>query len=291
MLQILSIVKSKKKFFLTGIIILTCIASKAQRWEIGGLIGGTNYLGDIAKEPNISKTKLGVNLWGRYNISRHFSYRFGIGYGNIGSHDSLYEANQRRGLGFRSKIWELSNIIEFHYSPFGRAHPKNKKTSFYVLTGISIFHFNPQTYYNGEWVDLQPLATEGQNLEGGKGKYSRVSVAIPLGGGIKHKLTENWILGFELGYRYAFTDYLDDVSGKYPDLAEQQTKNGYTATILSDPSLARVPIGETQSAKNDMRGDPHLNDWYAFAGITLSYRFTPIRCWSYPRRKRFNLVD
>lgn len=289
MLQVLT-KENNKKLFLVGILLVSFLSTNAQRWEIGGLLGGTNYLGDIAKEPNIRSTNLGINLWGRYNISRHFSYRFGLGYGTIDAHDSLYPSNENRGLGFRSRIWEFSNIFEFHYNPFGLIHPKNKNSTFYVLTGVNLFYFNPQTQYNGEWVDLQPLATEGQNLEGGSGKYSRVSVSIPIGMGYKHKLDRHWIVGFEIGYRYTYTDFLDDISGNYPNLEELRDKNGIAAVNLSDPSSS-VSIDQSRSAKNDMRGDPHLNDWYAFAGVTLSYRFVTIRCWGTSKKKRFNLVD
>lgn len=287
MLQVLKREKLRK-YTLILLLISTSLTVTAQRWEIGGLFGGSNYLGDIAKEPNINNTNLGVNLWGRYNLSRHFSYRFGLGYGTIDGHDSLYPTNQLRGLGFRSRVWELSNIIEFSYEPFGLVHPKNKRSTFYVLTGLNLFYFNPQAKVNDEWIDLQPLGTEGQNLDGGGGRYSRVSVSIPLGAGYKYKLTENWILGFEIGYRYTFTDYLDDVSSNYPDLEELRAKNGLMAANLSDPSITNNNIDQARSAKNDMRGDDHLNDWYAFAGITLSYRIVNIRCWGINKKTRLD---
>lgn len=76
MLQILKKERAKKTLLVVIIIISSALTLVAQRWEIGGLIGGSNYLGDITKEPNINNTNLGVNLWGRYNISRHFSYRY-----------------------------------------------------------------------------------------------------------------------------------------------------------------------------------------------------------------------
>lgn len=290
MLQILN-KSGQKKYLLVYILLVTATTTFAQRWEVGGLIGGTNYLGEISKEPNIINTNLGLNLWGRYNISRHFSYRFGLGYGTINGHDSLTPANESRGLGFRSRIWEFSNIIEFHYRPFGLEHPRNKRSTFYVLTGLNLFYFNPQTFYNNKWIDLQPLGTEGQFLEGGSGPYSRISVSVPMGIGYKYKYKRNWIIGFEVGYRYTYTDYLDDVSGLYPDFEQLRDANGITAVTLSDPTVSDNNIGDARSSKNDMRGDNHLNDWYAFAGITISYRFINSRCWGTYKKKRFNLVD
>lgn len=287
----LSVLKKAVQLLIVIIYITSSNNVTAQRWEIGGLLGGTNYLGDISKEPTISKTHIGINLWGRYNISRHFSYRFGVGFGQISGADSLQPATELRGLSFKSNIWELTNIIEFHFRPFGLSHPQNKKSSFYVFTGINAFYFNPKAHYQGNWVELQPLATEGQNLDGGKGKYSRISVSIPMGAGYKFKFSRKWILGFEVGYRKTYTDYLDDVSGNYPDLVELNKVNGPTAVALSDPSSVNAGVGEIRSAKNDMRGDSHLKDWYVFAGITLTYRIEPIYCAFPPRTRRFHNVD
>lgn len=273
----------------------------AQRWEIGGLLGSTNYIGDINKNPVITQSRPGINLWGRRNLTRHFSYRFGIGYGQIRGHDSLSSAGKLRGLGFKSNIWEFSNIFEFHYNPFGLqhmrkshiglTHPKNKRSSFYVFTGISVFAFNPKGYQDGKWTALQPLGTEGQTLEGGKGAYSKISVAIPFGAGIKYKMTDNWIFGVEIGYRTTFTDYLDDVSGNYPDLNKLAQKNGLVAVGFSDPTTKNSLGGEGLSSAGDMRGDRQHRDWYIFSGITISYRFTPISCVYRSKRRRFQNVD
>jgi hypothetical protein len=283
----------KKLFSILTVIYFTFNTNKlyAQRWEIGGLLGGTNYIGDLAKDPNLSQTGVGINLWGRYNLNRHFAYRFGVGFGKIQGDDAQYKSNQLRGLSFRSNVWELTNIMEFNFEPFGLTHPKNKRSTFYVFSGINLFAFNPQAQYNGKWVDLQPLGTEGQYLDGGKGGYSKISVAIPMGGGIKYKLTPNWIFGFEIGYRKTYTDYLDDVSGLYPDLSELYKKNGAAAVALSDPSTISSSSGEGRSAKNDMRGDSHLKDWYIFSGITITYRFANRSCYYTGKHRKYQLVD
>ncbi|MEJ0031274.1 MAG: hypothetical protein WDO15_13250 [Bacteroidota bacterium] len=43
-------------------------------------------------------------------------------------------------------------------------------------------------------------------------------VAIPFGLGARLKLTETLDLWADIGFRYTFTDYLDDVSKNYVDL-------------------------------------------------------------------------
>jgi hypothetical protein len=65
--------------------------------------------------------------------------------------------------------------------------------------------------------------------------------------------------------RKTFTDYLDDISQKYyidfdtvGEIGEDQT--------LSDPSDIKHQPGQ-------YRGNPDNNDWYSYAGLTISYRF------------------
>ena len=99
--------KQNKVYFLLSVISLSFLTTKAQKWEIGGLLGASNYIGDISKDPNIKQTQPTVNLWVRYNLDRHFSYRMGLGYGRITAADSLYSGNKLRGLNFRSNSFFL----------------------------------------------------------------------------------------------------------------------------------------------------------------------------------------
>jgi hypothetical protein len=60
------------------------------------------------------------------------------------------------------------------------------------------------------------LSTEGQGIYPDKKPYSLWQPTIPFGGGVKFAITENLRIGFEIGLRKLFTDYLDDVSTSYP---------------------------------------------------------------------------
>ena len=52
-------------------------------------------------------------------------------------------------------------------------------------------------------------------MDGFSERYRLTEVAIPMGLGVKYRLTERFILGLDAGLRKTFTDYLDDVSGTY----------------------------------------------------------------------------
>ena len=74
---------------------------------------------------------------------------------------------------------------------------------------VSIYNFNPQAENrNGQWVDLQPLGTEGQGTTAypERKKYARTQIAIPFGGGIKYTLNERLNIMFSFSARKSLTD-------------------------------------------------------------------------------------
>lgn len=62
---------------------------------------------------------------------------------------------------------------------------------------------------------LKPLSTEGLGFLENRPYYKINQVSIPFGGGVKFALNDNVRLGFEVGMRKLFTNYLDDVSTTY----------------------------------------------------------------------------
>jgi len=152
--------------------------------------------------------------------------------------------------------------------------PYNYTSTFspYLFGGIAFFQFNPQGELNGQFFDLQPLGTEGQNLESipERTPYKLSEFAIPFGIGVKYTLTETLNLGFEIGVRKLFTDYLDDVSLTYPGNDAFAAEGASLETIqLSNPGAAS--LGDNVAGLP--RGDNDANDWYFIAGFTISFNF------------------
>ena len=92
----------------------------------------------------------------------------------------------------------------------------------------------------GTWVDLEPLGTEGQystlndtDVNAGIEPYKQIQLAIPFGFGVRYRLNQVFDLSFEMGIRYTFTDYLDDVSQNYVDPG---SLNSDLARYLADRS-------------------------------------------------------
>jgi hypothetical protein len=92
------------------------------------------------------------------------------------------------------------------------------------------------------------LGTEGQYstlpdtaVNYGIKPYKLIQLAIPFGLGVRFRLNEVMDLSAEIGFRYTFTDYLDDVSQNYVNLG-----------VFEDNELARAMSYRT----NEVLGEP-----------------------------------
>lgn len=260
-------------------LILACLLStgaRAQYNEMGLMAGVSNYKGELSNHLfNTDFIHPAFGAFFRHNWDRHWSWKIELNYGRISGDDAKspngFELD--RNLSFYSNILEFSPQVEFNFFPYETGNYEFPFTP-YVFTGIAVFHFNPKAEYNGEIFDLQPLGTEGQGLNGQK-HYKRLQLAIPIGGGIKITGQGRVGVGIEVGARRTYTDYLDDVSTTYPDMAALMAARGPVAVALSDRSFSQADT--TAGAPNvylKQRGNSHDKDWYLFASVTLYFRLT-----------------
>lgn len=264
---------------------------QSQTWELGLSGGITHYVGDLNPTFHFRFPHPAGSVWGKYNFNKHWSLRAAFTYGRVSADDAegVFDHQIVRNLRFQSDIFEVHSAIEFNFFPYRPGDPETKRFTPYLFLGVGGFYFNPQTYFNGELVDLQPLGTEGQQTPSRADQYpySRFQPCIPFGIGIKWSFHDRLSLGVEWGMRLLFTDYLDDVSGLYGDKGEIFTIRGLTAAELSD--LSQSPYHEIPNT-GYQRGTPVDNDWYSYLGLSLSYNIKdPASCYSYKRnwtRKR-----
>lgn len=242
--------------------------------EIGILAGGSYYLGDLNPYQHFNHTRPAGAFFYRDQIagSDRLTYRLQIAFGTVEAYDSESSdpALVNRNLSFKSNILEIGPMIEVHFLPYEIGSDKRPFTP-YMFLGLTYFKMNPTGQYNGNWVELQSLGTEGQGTEyNTKGYYKQNQISIPVGAGLKFNMTPRWAFGLEYGIRKTFTDYLDDVSGDYVNPALLAETNGVLSAELSDPSINQQ--GSLLSSSGISRGNPNNKDWYVFAGITLSFR-------------------
>lgn len=255
----------KFRFVLFALILLYFENVNAQNLCVQLNIGLMNYGGDLRSEFftfNQSHLTAGANVM--YNVN-HFTLRTGFAYGNVEANDKFTDRN----LSFKSSITEFNFCLEYD---FFHAE-KDSKLIPYVFAGIGFYHYNPFAIYNSQKVYLRPLSTEGEGLSKYPDRkvYSLTNFEDPFGVGIKYKLSTNFLVGVEFNSRLLFSDYLDDVSKKYPDENELFKAKGQLAVDLSYRGNQTNPTQGFPSGR--ARGNPHQNDNYYTSIITLTYMF------------------
>jgi opacity protein-like surface antigen len=269
-------------FALAGLLCLLTGTLSAQQHEIGAWGGMGHSFGDINNSrESLQFAEPAFGFFYRHNFNTRASWylgaAFGSTYGEDAISDDIYQ--QTRNLSFRSDLWEVATRFELNFFPLSRTKDDEWFTPF-VFAGLSLYHFNPQALYDGNWVDLQPLGTEGQNVEelSGNDPYYRYQVAIPLGGGVKFAVSKNITMGLEVNWHKLFTDYLDDVSTVFMDPAILATTDqGALAIALADRSAELEDIISLGRA-GQQRGDRYRDDAFVFAGIFLSYSIVNMKC-------------
>lgn len=263
----------KIKNLILIVFVLISLSSKVNSqsgFELGGWIGISNYSGELSSGYNLANSGVagGGNL--RFLFNDRLSLKTSLNYARVGASDanSSNSFNKKRNLSFKSNIFDLTNQFEFNFIPY--VHGSEDFFSPYILTGFSIFYYNPKAEYEGKWYSLRELGTEGQSL--GE-EYFQFSSALVVGGGFKWDISTVLSMNIEMSYRFLFTDYLDDVSTVYPNIRELESLRGKVAVKLSDKSEY---AGFAQQGKQ--RGDSRDNDKMSFIGVSMMYYFGSLKC-------------
>lgn len=230
--------------------------------SLGFSLNALNYYGDLAPSPKRISTDISFT---RPALGVSFTHRFGPRYqltGNFmygGLRGSDFESADPddidngafryvRNLSFRNRIKELSVVGQIDLFENQATYISRVPWTPYVFAGVAVFHHNPQAQVPqtdilgnpfsdaGEWVDLKPLKTEGKS-------YSLIQFAIPFGLGARFRINEVMDISGEIGFRYTFTDYLDDVSSDYVDLTTLASEKARAMSYRSNevqPVNARV---------------------------------------------------
>ena len=235
--------------------------------------GTSFYWGDLCETGNgILNPHPQLNFSLRARLNERISMRLEGQYYQIGASDAKFgdASRQKRNLSFRSDNFEVDACAQFDLVPPSRYQDRYSRRSpfnIYVFGGIGLTTNTPKALYKGEYVDLRSLQTEGV-------AYSALQPVVPLGVGVRMTISPTSDILFEYGYRLCFTDYLDDVSGKY------LPRDGYTsptAYALGDrrgelnPAYYNNAFADKQY---NYRGNPSRNDAYAILSVKYMHTFT-----------------
>ncbi|MEM1326454.1 MAG: DUF6089 family protein [Bacteroidota bacterium] len=252
-----------------------------QGWEAGGWVGASNYFGDLNTNFDMSSPGLAAGVLARYNFNERIAVRFSGNFGQIAGDDadSKNDFERARNLNFRSNVVDGSVQLEFNFLPYIHGSREQFFTP-YLTAGVVVFNFEPETQFQGEWVELRPLGTEGQ-FRGEE--YFSTQLGFGYGGGVKVSLGYEWSLNVHIDSRWLFTDYLDDVSTIYADPGDIENLRGETAAALSNRAID-IPGVEGDFSPGRQRGNEFNNDTYVFAGVGITYYFGDLRCPKVSRR-------
>ena len=262
-------------------VLITPLFAFAQFWELGIMVGGSAYNGELT--PGLIDMKQIHPAGGalvRANITKYITVKGNVYYGEISGTDAdaTTAKNKARNLSFRSTMLDIGANCEINLMGFV-ANSRIYTTSPYFFIGLSVFSFDPQAFdsVSNQWVRLQPLGTEGQGTPryNDRQKYALTQISIPFGLGLKHNFSEHWNIGLEFGVRKTFTDYLDDISSTYVEYDYLSHFSGALAARMSNRT------GNLSLGPATYRGNPQTNDWYMFGGITLTYTIIMPPCYRF----------
>lgn len=289
-----------KRIVLLLVLFASVSASAQYNWDYGLKFGAANYLGDIGGKEltrrdfvwdmHLMSTRYSAGTYGRYKFSKRFATSLHADFIRITDADRMTTNAARRGrnLNFRNNIIELgarAEVTIWYDNDVSNKGYYDPDFKMYLFGGVSGYYHNPQgqiysdgdLQYGGQWFDLRPWKTEGQESE-----YSAFGLAIPAGLGMYFTFKKEWRVGMEFCWRTTFTDYLDDISTVFnlpnsdDPLAREFYSQSYPALIneinIDNPTGSGVSLNdfryydETQRSK---RGDPTNNDSYLTAQITV----------------------
>ena len=232
----------KKILYLSFVLILIPYLLNAQRWkkERMSIVAGTgmsHFMGDLGggkkdaahffgvRDLDFVTTRPNFQVGFRYRILEELAVKPSLTYALLAAKDAASGADGRmnRNLEFRSHVWELGVQLEYAFIK-EKQNPRYsfaslsamRNISAFVILGGGAFYYNPKAEYNGDWVALRPLHTEGQGqasytyTEAGiteeitpDAEYGIIAGQFTLGLGMKYNLNRVWSIGLEITNRFS----------------------------------------------------------------------------------------
>jgi hypothetical protein len=293
-----------KKLILLFCLIISATYGQAQQYNLGlGVkLGASNFLGDIGSGDiardfiynlEIRDTRWDAGIYARYRLNPLFAVQVAFDYARIQGEDANSENRARlgRNLSFRNDMLHLSAKFEYYpqilsIADVGYRGRYQLDYQTYFFAGIGGVYHNPKAEYNGEWVSLRPLMTEGVS-------YSPIALTLPFGGGFYFTYKKRHRFGFELSWNMTFTDYLDDISTQFVDPSQMGSDPIAPALANRYKGGFSVPDG-VQYGPGSPRGDPTDNDNFITMSVSYSYLirtrgsfYRKNYSWMYGRKRRW----
>ena len=258
------------------------------RWRVGAYLGSMSYYGDLNQRllpetVNPDHPAFGFSV--ERLLNKAWSAKLLYTQGQWMANDRTGDAFLARSLNAKTEVQDYSLLFTY-YLDNNQQLGRRSFIAPYVSFGLGYTDFSVYgdlrnsdgTYYH-YWSDYTIRSTAetnpnaaGANVVAQDGtyetelsslaterEYPTESFVLPVALGLKFRLSSNINLNLELLMRYAFTDYLDDVSGAY--------RADYSS---AEQRRAANPTGQAVAPRGS---SPNVNDFYAFPSVSLHYSF------------------
>lgn len=166
-------------------------AAQDYRFEIGGALGTSGYLGDVNKGNFMQEPGFAGGIVFRYIRDYRWAFKAnlltaGIS-GDSSNEDNLFPDGEQ--YEFSSQLYDLGLQAEFNFFNFGigSKYKRLHRLTPYLVIGLGL------TY----------ASADGE---------TSTTVNLPMGVGLKYKLRERWNIGAEFTMRKCFGDKIDGLS-------------------------------------------------------------------------------
>jgi hypothetical protein len=190
------------------------------KFEIGGMAGGSFYMGDANKNTPLKAMNPAFGGVFRYNPNLRWAVKANLMWGQV-TGTTVGQANVFPGnaqASFSRNLFDIGGQMEFNFFPYSDkfAYANTKRITPYALLGL------------------------GATVAPGSGE-TFTGINLPIGVGVKYKLMNRINLGCEFSVRKLFGDRLD-VTGEDNDLLDNpyqisgsalKNKDWYSFLLLS----------------------------------------------------------
>ena len=233
-----------KKYFLIIPIVFFGFNGHTQFLEPGFSLGLNSYSGDLKRGYSPFPGKVGFEVFNRFNISKHQTFKIAYKRGSLKGKETINDAlSNKRNMWFESKISEISAKLEYNFLDY--------------FDEVTKLDFTPYVFFGLGTTILRNVKERENKL----GKNRELFLNIPFGVGFKYLINKQFSLAFEIEFKKTFSDNLDYISG------------ANTSNISNVSGL-----NFNNSVKNYQYGSGNDSDFYYFTGISISYIFYKIPC-------------
>lgn len=203
---------------------LTAFSAKSQfepyRFDAGLQVGMSGYLGDANTSSVFHKPGVSAALTGRYRFNARMALKLQAGMAGLRGNSADFDNQLPQGenFSFRSTVYDLSLRYEFNFFPYGigQAYKQLRRVSPYLTAGAGV-----------------TIAETGG--------VTTAAPCVPLGFGVKYKISPRLNLAGEFTMTKVFSDRID-------------------GTTLRDPYGIKSSV-----LKN--------TDWHSNIAISITYEF------------------